>query len=138
MQSVDALIELFRQRGLKVTPQRRVIFETLVGDNSHPTAEQVYRRLQVVMPEISRTTVYNTLHELVDMGELTPVEDLSESGARYDTNITPHHHLFCTRCRTLTDIHHDFGIELPPEERAGYQIIRSQITFYGICPKCLT
>jgi Fe2+ or Zn2+ uptake regulation protein len=77
-ESVDQLVDLFRKQGLKITPQRRVIFETLINDNSHPTAEEVYRRVVSVMPDISRTTVYNTLRELVALGQLVEVEDLSQ------------------------------------------------------------
>ena len=138
MQSVDGLIKLSRQKNLKITPQRRVIFEVLVEDDSHPTAEEIYQRVLSVMPEVSRTTVYNTLRELVALGELTTVEDLGESGARYDTNRSHHHHLFCMRCHTLIDISRDFmGLELSPEETEGYRIVKSQVTFYGICPDCL-
>jgi Fe2+ or Zn2+ uptake regulation protein len=137
MRSVDALIELFRQNGLKITPQRRVIFELLAEDESHPTADTIYQRVLPVMPEVSRTTVYNTLHELVALDELTAVEGLNESGTRYDTNSTHHHHLYCVRCHALMDISQDLaGVELPPEETAGYRIVRSQVTFYGICPEC--
>jgi Fe2+ or Zn2+ uptake regulation protein len=137
MQSVDALIRLFRQKGLKITPQRRVIFELLAKDGSHPTADEIYQRVLSVMPDVSRTTVYNTLRELVALGELTTVEDLSESGARYDTNSSLHHHLFCMRCHALIDVSRDFtGVELSPEETEGYRIVRSQVTFYGICPDC--
>jgi Fe2+ or Zn2+ uptake regulation protein len=137
MRSVDALIELFRQNGLKITPQRRTIFELLAEDESHPTADTIYQRVLPVMPEVSRTTVYNTLHELVALDELTAVEGLNESGTRYDTNSTHHHHLYCVRCHALMDISQDLaGVELPPEETAGYRIVRSQVTFYGICPEC--
>jgi len=136
-QSVDVLIKLFRQKDLKITPQRRVIFELLAEDDSHPTADKIYQRVLSVMPEVSRTTVYNTLRELVALGELTTVEDLNESGTRYDTNGNYHHHLFCIRCHALIDISRDFmGVELSPEETEGYRIVRSQVTFYGICPDC--
>jgi len=137
MRSVDNLIKLFRQNGLKITPQRRVIFELLAEDDSHPTADEIYQRMLSVMPEVSRTTVYNTLRELVALDELTVVEDLIESGTRYDTNSSNHHHLFCMRCHALIDISRDFaGVELPPEETAGYRIVKSQVTFYGVCPDC--
>jgi Fe2+ or Zn2+ uptake regulation protein len=137
MQSVEVLIKLFRQKDLKITPQRRVIFELLAEDDSHPTADEIYQRVLSVMPEVSRTTVYNTLRELVALGELTTVEDLGESGTRYDTNGSHHHHLFCMHCHALIDIGRDFaGVELSPEETAGYQIVKSQVTFYGICPDC--
>ena len=121
MRSLEMLLERFRQNGLKITPQRRVILELLADDDSHPTAEQVY----------------NTFRELVESGELTPVHDLSDGGQRYDTNSEPHHHLYCVRCHTLIDIDRDFGgLDLTPRERSGYRILGRQVTFHGICPDC--
>ncbi len=137
MQSIEMLVELFHQNGLKITPQRRMVFELLSADDSHPTAEEVYQRVLSIMPDISRTTVYNILHELVELGELALVGDLSEYGVRYDTHGGVHHHLFCMRCQTLVDINRDFeGLELSKGETSGYQIVKRQVTFYGYCPKC--
>ena len=131
------LVEQFRQNGLRITPQRRVILKLLANDGSHPTAEQVYQRTLAIMPEVSRTTVYNTIRELIDLGELTPVHDLSEGSQRYDTNNERHNHLYCVECRALIDIDHKFGgLNLTPGETSGYQILGRQVTFYGICPKC--
>jgi len=135
--SVDALVEQFRREGRKITPQRRAVFESLIRDDSHPTAEEIYQRISSTMPDISRTTVYNTLHDLVAVGALIEVEDLSEGGTRYDTSTDQHHHLFCLGCHTLVDIDRDFQrLELPPSETAGYRIVRHQVTFYGYCPNC--
>jgi Fe2+ or Zn2+ uptake regulation protein len=137
LQSVDELVEQFRREGRKITPQRRAIFEALIRDDSHPTAEEIYQRVWSVMPDISRTTVYNTLHELVAVGALMEVEDLSEGGTRYDTTTSLHHHLFCLGCHTLTDIDGGFQLlDLPLNETAGYRIVRHQVTFYGYCPNC--
>ena len=137
MKSLETLLDLFRQNGLKITPQRRLILELLAQDDSHPTADEIYRRVLSVMPEVSRTTVYNTLRELIALGELTEVQDLSDAGLRYDTDTGVHHHLYCMRCHTLIDIEHDFGgLTLPPGESSGYQIVRHQVTFYGVCPDC--
>jgi len=89
------------------------------------------------MPDVSQTTVYNTLRELMAIGELAPVENLSESGARFDTNTSNHHHLFCMHCHTLVDIEREFpDIELTFEEARGYQIVKNQVTFYGVCQEC--
>lgn len=137
MESLEILLDLLHQNSLKVTPQRRVILKSLIGDGGHPTADEVYQRVLAVMPDVSRTTIYNTLRELVALGVLAEVQDLSEGGLRYDTNTEAHHHLFCARCHALIDIAHDFeGLTLEPEEAAGYQITRHQVTFYGICPNC--
>ena len=137
MRSLETLLEQLRQNGLRITPQRRVILELLANDDSHPTAEQVYQRLLSIMPDVSRTTVYNTFRELSDLGVLTPVNDFSEGGQRYDTNNETHHHLYCVQCHTLVDIDRDLnGLQLRPEETSGYQILNRQVTFYGICPDC--
>jgi Fe2+ or Zn2+ uptake regulation protein len=137
LQPVEAIVEQFRREGRKITPQRRAIFEVLVGDDSHPTAEEIYQRVWAAMPDISRTTVYNTLHELVAVGALVEVEDLSGGGTRYDTSTDQHHHLFCLGCHALVDIDRDFRqLALPPDESAGYHIVRRQVTFYGYCPNC--
>ena len=137
MKALDTLLSRFRQNGLRITPQRRVILELLVDDDTHPTVEQVYRRVLAVMPDVSRTTVYNTFRELIDLGELRPVRDFSEDGQRYDTSNEVHHHLYCVECHQLVDIDRDFEeISLPPEEARGYRILSRQVTFYGICPDC--
>ena len=137
MQSLDKHLEVFRQSGLKITPQRRIILELMLNNEGHPTADEIYQRVLEVMPEVSRTTIYNTLREMVGLGILNEVHDISGGGLRYDTNTGVHHHLFCTRCHTLIDIDREFeGILLAPEETAGYQILKHQVTFYGICPDC--
>lgn len=137
MKSLETLLDRLRQNGLRITPQRRAIVELLVDDDSHPTAAQVYERLLPTMPDISRATVYNTLHELSELGELRLVHDLPEGGHRYDTKNEIHHHLYCVRCHRLRDIDRDFsGLDLAPEEKSGYQILNRQVTFYGVCPEC--
>ena len=137
MKSTNELIDLFRQNKLKITPQRRAIFDLLNKNKNHPTAEQIYQQISSTMPEVSRATVYNTLRELIALGELSAVENLSENGTRYDTNIAPHHHLFCIRCHTLIDLDVEFeDLNIPTNGQFGYEIIKSQVTFYGICPIC--
>lgn len=137
MRSLGELLDQFRQNGRKITPQRRAILEVLIRDRSHPTVDEIYQRVLPVMPDVSRTTVYNTLRELIAWGELAEVQGLSEGGSRYDTDTSRHHHLFCIHCQTLIDVDHDFaGLILPPEDASGYQILRQQVTFYGICPDC--
>ncbi len=93
MRSVGALIEICRQNGLPITQQRRAIVELLVEHESHPRAAEVYERSVPAMPDISLTTVYTTLRELVASGELALVRGLGVGEMRYDTNNCSHHHL---------------------------------------------
>ena len=44
MKTSDQLTSLFREQGLRVTPQRQAIFRLLQGDDAHPTVESLYDR----------------------------------------------------------------------------------------------
>lgn len=137
MKSPEALINLYRQKGMRITPQRRLIFELLSEDKTHPTVDGLYQRLNTKMPDVSLATVYNTINELVALGELHDIEVRHPGGIRYDTITDPHHHLYCTQCHKLTDI--VLGMDpskLLPKDTAGHQINRAQITYYGLCADC--
>lgn len=137
MKSPEALITKYRQKGMRITPQRRMIFELLSGDETHPTVDGLYQRLIEKMPEISLATVYNTINELVSLGELHAIEGWREGGIRFDTITDPHHHLYCTECFKVTDIDVEIEpIQLLPLHTVGYQVARAQITFYGVCEDC--
>lgn len=137
MESVKELVNAFRQAGLRITPQRRVIFKLLVDRSDHPTAEDVYEDAVLMMPDISRATVYNTLGQLVELGQVDKIDSVVEAAARYDTNVKTHHHLYCVRCGRIVDVYADLaGLDLAPDQRAGYKILKHRVTFYGYCPEC--
>jgi len=120
-----------------MTPQRRAVVALLVAAKTHPTAEEIYDRVSALLPDVSRTTVYNTLHELVKPKVLTAVAEPNASSQRYDTNAEEHQHLSCLGCGALIDVQRELhDLDLSREETQGYRIVRHQVTFYGYCPKC--
>jgi len=137
MRTDKQILKQFRENGLRVTPQRRLIVEILTETAIHPTVDDLYQQVKEKMPDISLATVYHTLHELVALGQLREVEGLAGERTRYDTNTGQHHHLYCESCHKLVDIEGDMGtIRVPEENASGYLIQRTQVTFYGFCPKC--
>ncbi|HEC34764.1 MAG TPA: transcriptional repressor, partial [Chloroflexi bacterium] len=102
--------------------------------HSHPTAEQILTRVRGVMPDISHATVYNTLHELVEIGALLEL-DLGLGERRYDVNTTDHAHLVCLGCGRVEDVPYDCGM-LPPEHAHGFRVIDCCVVFRGYCPAC--
>jgi Fur family ferric uptake transcriptional regulator len=115
-----------------------VVAEVLAGDHVHLTADAVHSRAQLVLPEISLATVYNTLNELVDMGEVLEIS-AGDGPKRYDPNTTiPHHHLYCLECGTLRDVNPQGtdGLALPPSQQHGFELIDVDIVFRGRCPDC--
>ncbi|MGI8662813.1 MAG: Fur family transcriptional regulator, partial [Acidimicrobiales bacterium] len=97
MRSPDELTAKFRDGGLKVTPQRQSIFRILHASEAHPSAEAVHAAASVEMPTISLRTVYQTLNDLADMGELVAL-DLGTGAVRFDPNLEAHQHLVCEVC----------------------------------------
>ncbi|MCQ8770347.1 Fur family transcriptional regulator [Streptomyces telluris] len=134
------LLERLRGRGWRLTAQRRVVAEVLDGDHVHYTADEVHAKAAELLPEISRATVYNTLGELVSLGE---VMEVSTDGRakRYDPNAHhAHQHLVCSQCGTIRDVHPtgDLMAVLPAEERFGFQVAAVEVTYRGVCPNCST
>jgi Fur family peroxide stress response transcriptional regulator len=134
----DELTLAFRHRGLKVTPQRQCIFRILHANEFHPTAEAVYAEAVAEMPTISLRTVYQTLNDLADMGEIRSL-DLGTGSARFDSNTDGHHHLVCDRCGRVRDVYvDDQSVRLPPRKTQGYRVTSTEIVFRGLCDQCST
>lgn len=135
---VDTLLGRLRQRGWRLTPQRRVVAEVLRGDHVHLTAEEVHRQARARLPEVSLATVYNTLNELVAMGEVQAVT-VSGGPRRYDPNVTsPHQHLVCESCGELRDVQPDNldDLQLTAGQRHGFDVQAVDVLFRGRCPTC--
>lgn len=132
------LLERLRGRGWRMTSQRRVVAQVLDGDHVHLTADEVHTLAVRLLPEISRATVYNTLGELVSLGEIMEVSAAGRA-MRYDPNAHhPHQHLVCSDCGTIRDVHPtgDPLAGLPAAERFGFTVSEAEVTYRGLCPSC--
>ena len=137
MQSPDALIDLFRAHGRKITAQRQCIFEALEGDVTHPSAERVHERVRQEMPNVSLKTVYQTLNDLADLGAIA-VLDVGTGSARFDPNVeTTHHHLVCRSCGKVRDVDADFpNLQVPSGAAPGFNVLSAEVVFRGLCDEC--
>lgn len=133
----DELTELFRTSGRKVTAQRQCIFRILQGDVTHPSAEAVHAAAVREMETISLKTVYQTLHDLAELGEVAAL-DVGTGATRFDPNVDdPHHHLVCRRCGSVRDLLVEFpALVVPPGAALGYDVGAAEVVFRGLCPPC--
>ena len=116
--------------------QRELIYETIRNTHSHPTAEMVFQQLKPDNPRLSLGTVYRNLNQLADEGLLKrmpfPVE-------RYDYLTSPHSHLQCERCGSVSDLDLSYDPSMDAAAAAlhpGAEIRRHDLVFYGLCPDC--
>jgi len=122
--------------GFRFTPQRRGIYDVLLGERDHPSAEEVFLRAKKVMPAISMATVYNCLTALVECGLVRQVA-LERGAARFCPNMREHCHFYCDSCDTVFDLELDErgpGVCLP----SGFHAERYDVAIHGRCPKCGT
>ena len=125
-----------RERGLRVTLPRVAVLEFLAGSCDHPTAEEVGAAVNRRVPTASRASIYNVLHSLRAAGL---IEELvfDDAVARYDANLSRHHHFVCTRCRRVEDVDWEVSPPAAGGRRAdGHVVENVSVTFRGLCPGC--
>ena len=127
----------FRARGLKITPQRQLLFTLLHDNQTHPTVDALFATASKMMPGISLRTVYQTLNDLAAMGELQVLQSAGGS-TRFDPNVSDHHHAQCDRCGELHDVYVDDLSSLQVRNLNGFQAERARIVFGGLCAACQT
>ncbi len=84
---------------------------------------------------MSLATVYNTLETLAQHGKVREIT-IDPEKKHFDPNTERHHHLICSKCKTIADIYMDFALEIPDKELQGFEVSGSHVEFYGLCPKC--
>lgn len=137
MRDADAFAAHLHARGLRVTPQRQVIYSLLAREPNHPTVEAVHGAVLAVLPTVSLRTVYQALHDLEAIGEIRLVQ-VGSGPVRVDTRPERHAHLRCTECGEVHDVDLDLGaLVLPDEKLRGFDVDGPEVVFSGRCPTCV-
>ena len=134
----NSIIKVFREKGLKLTPQRLEVINVLAEDKSHPSALTIYRKARGKVPAISLSTVYYTLN-LLKKHRLIRELEFYDMDNRYEGNTVNHLNLVCLKCGSIQD----FTGDLPfpgrkVEEQTGFQAIDTRMEYYGYCKECKT
>ena len=128
---------IFKEKKLKITPQRLAVYQYLKSTNEHPSAEIIYNALQATYPTMSLATVYKSLKTLVEVN-LVQELNVGEGNFRYDANCFEHCHIQCVKCGKVEDL---MNLPLPNlnsivEENSDYKVNWNKVFFYGLCKEC--
>ncbi|MCS7002433.1 MAG: transcriptional repressor [Dehalococcoidia bacterium] len=131
----ETVARQLRERGLRVTPQRRAIWSVFAAlGQGHLSADEVLSVARERYPDLSRATVYNTLNEFTRVGLVRAVEGFGPT--LFDPNMdATHHHLRCGRCQRLFDVH-VVGDDALRVADPDFLVDGVQIIFVGLCPEC--
>ena len=83
---------------VKYSKQRELIRENLLSRYDHPTADDVYASVKLILPNISLGTVYRNLSFLVEQGEVLSLK-LGDGKEHFDGTIDSHATLFYGTCQ---------------------------------------
>ena len=126
------LLKKCNDAGIRMTAQRSLIIETLIGSDDHPDADQVYRRAVERDEAISLPTVYRTLNLLDDAGIIKKI-NMNDGKARFESVRGDHDHLIDA---DNGHIHEFYNRELKKilesiAENMGYEVIDHRIEIVG-------
>jgi Fur family ferric uptake transcriptional regulator len=136
-------LQIFRKylerRGLKLTSERRLLFDEIFERHEHLEADELLVRLRSKHKKISRATIYRTLELLVDSGIVGRVR-IGEAGYRYERlRAGDHHdHIICDQCGRVIEFFEPRIEALQDEvaERHGFILLSHSHQMRGICKRC--
>lgn len=132
-------LKSLKEKGLKLTPQRRLIVDIIHESSGHVTAEDIIDHVKRKMPGVNKSTIYRTLETLEKAGCVLK----SESGDRFiyhHADEGRHHHLVCSKCQKTVDCENDLfdSIERALAEKYGFSASFKHVVINGLCRECST
>jgi Fur family ferric uptake transcriptional regulator len=130
--------ELLRSRGMRWTPQRRLILDVLAATRGHVTGSDVLERCLALDPATTPSTVYRTLDVLEELGY---VHHSHRPDGREEYHVLPareHGHLVCSACGGVWEIGASEAGELVTQLGAarGFEVELGHLTIVGRCAAC--
>jgi Fur family transcriptional regulator, ferric uptake regulator len=137
LSSLDATL---REHGHRLTLQRQLVFETILGCPGHICAEHILAVIDARRPglQMDKTTVYRTLDLLVELG-LVREHRCGDGAAQYEPAARgPHSHLLCSRCNTLYNLDESVAADFRATLVAalGFAPDLDAYPIHGLCAGC--
>ncbi len=128
---------LLKEKGLRITQQRVLIYEILDSNRIHPTVDMLYNLVSDVDDSIGIATVYKTIDAFKASGIVRELK-CENTPSRYDIDTTRHAHFECTKCNSFEDIMFvDVDKIIDSNNNTKNYIMKeANIVFTGTCPNC--
>ena len=128
---------ILKEKGLKLTPQRRLILDIIHDTAAHLTAEQILIHVQSRVTGVNKSTIYRTLKLLEKLGCVVKSE-LKDRFVYHHAEEGHHHHLVCRACGKSLDCDESLFSSIGKElhERYGFQADFRHTVISGLCSDC--
>ncbi len=128
-----------KSKGLKLTPQRRLILDIIHDTHSHLTAEKILDYVQSRAPGVNKSTVYRTLELLEELGCVFKSE-IDNKFIYHHAEEGHHHHLVCRSCGRSIECNEDLfqPIDSTIHDKYGFKADLRHMVISGLCRNCQT
>jgi len=135
---MDTILTILREKGYKLTPQRRAVIQALAETGKFPTALEVLARVKQVAPDVSLDTIYRNLTLLTELGLVHEIQLPGRDGNVFELTTRHHHHLICMKCGQAECLDYCPVSQRDIEKAAerGFEILSHSLEFYGFCRSC--
>lgn len=132
------VLKHLREKGVRITETRKAVIDFIIQSHDHPSADMIYQALLPAFPNMSLATVYNNLKVLIDEGFVSELKVRNDTTTYYDFMGHQHLNVICEKCGRIADMDLDLpDVQQEAADQTGYQITKSQVVVYGICPDCV-
>lgn len=125
-----AVIPLLEARDIRPSAQRVAIAAYVLDTDTHPAADEVFRRVKQQFPMVSRATVYNTLNLFVEKGLLRELT-LAPGCTVYDPVTMPHHHFLDDETGAIHDVPWDALAVSRVDQLGDFQVREYSVVLRG-------
>jgi Fur family transcriptional regulator, ferric uptake regulator len=136
---MEALLDLMRAAGDRITTSRRLLAGALLDRQGPITAEELCSLVQAQAPDISISTIYRNLEELARL-EIVEHSHLGHGSAVYQLTSSAQAHLVCDGCgKTLVapkELFEDLARQAAA--RYGFTVDPRHFAIQGYCQDCQT
>ena len=132
------VLKHLREKGVRITETRKAVIDFIIQSHDHPSADMIYQALLPAFPNMSLATVYNNLKVLIDEGFVSELKVRNDTTTYYDFMGHQHLNVICEKWGRIADMDLDLpDVQQEAADQTGYQITKSQMVVYGICPDCV-
>lgn len=132
-------LSFLRERGMRVTQERLVLFDEIFSRHGHIDAEELLDGLKERGEKISRATVYRNLDLLVECGLVSKVR-LGRNRFQYEHvhEGQRHDHLVCAECGRVVEFVSPGIAALQTEICRAHGFVPDEHTLQisGVCVRC--
>ncbi|HWQ30302.1 MAG TPA: transcriptional repressor [Negativicutes bacterium] len=138
MKGLEELELQLREKGYKLTAQRRLIIRAFIENSGHHTAQEILDFVKDKCKDINFSTIYRNLELLCRLEIINELQ--IESGiSHYElTGLAHHHHIICKKCGEMKEIDICPYANLEEEQlkAMGFKATDHKFEIYGYCSKC--